>query len=104
MHLTQFRQVANGRIVERQLAMVAKLEDRDGCHGLGDGGPVVCRCVVDQLVCIASGFSKRKGLCGSLAAYEGEAAADDSMLLHHRFELRTEFVERRVRYGSLGVA
>ena len=96
MHLAQFGHVANCRIVERELAAVAQLQDGDGGHGLGDGGPVVGGCGVDPLVSFASSLSKRKGLRRSLAAYEREPAAHHAMLLQHRFDLRTEFVERRV--------
>ena len=41
VHLAQFGHIANRRIVERQLAAIAQLQNRDCRQGLGNRGPVV---------------------------------------------------------------
>ena len=93
VYFTQLRNVANGRIVEREFAAVAQLQDCDGCHSFGDRGPVVCSCVVDSLMCVPSSFSKREGLCLSLATHQRKSCAHNPVLLKHRFKLRTEFFD-----------
>ena len=97
VHLAQFGHVANRRIVERELAAIAQLQDGDGRHGLGDRGPVVGGRGVDAPVRICASLAERDGLCLSLVAHQCEPAAHYTMLFQDRFELRAEFVELGMR-------
>ena len=102
VHLTQFGHIADGRIIQRQLASIAQLQNCDGRHGFGDRSPVVCSCVIDSLMSIGTSLAECDGLRWSLSAHKCESAAYNSMLLQNRLELRTECVERGVRRDCLG--
>jgi hypothetical protein len=93
MDFAKFGNIANGGVIEGELAAIAKLQDGDGGHSLGDGGPVVGRCAVDFAMGICVGFAEDNGLGRALTAHEREASTDGAVLLERRFELRSEFVE-----------
>jgi len=86
VHLAQLGDVLHGRIVEGEQAAVAQLENGDGGHGLGDGGPVVGGVGVDG----ARGLLLRLAVedlgCGRGAAHKGEAAADNTVAGEHGFK------------------
>jgi len=91
----QFRYVAECRIVERELTAIAQLQDGDGGHGLGDGGPVVGGSGIYWIM--RAGYHFAKGQClrlGSIAVNKREPAADDTVLLEDGLELWAEGVDR----------
>jgi len=77
--LAQFGHVTNRRIVERQPAAVAQLQNGDGGKGLGDGCPVVTRFCIHRLVSRNVGFALEELRCRTRAMNERESTASNSV-------------------------
>ncbi len=90
--LAELGDVADCGIVERELAVIAQLEDGDGGECLGDGCPVVGGLRAYGLMGVAVRFAK--GELGGVAAMDdGEAAADYAVAGELVDEARMEIVQ-----------
>src|SRR6185312_6119217 len=95
MHLPQLRHIAHSRIIQRELASIAKLQDRDRRHRLGNRRPVIGGFCVYTLVSAVMHHAEEELLRRSLPVNNGNAAAYNPVLREHavkpllkRFALR----------------
>ena len=90
MHLPEFGHVLHDRIVERDQAAVAQLQNADRRERLGDRRPVEDRVVVDRQIPrgIAHAVVRARG--DGAVLDEGDAAADDGVLRKGRSVSRNE--------------
>ena len=79
VYLAQFRNVADGGVVEGKPAAVAQLHDGDGGKGLGDGSPVVGGVGIHRLASLAARLAKEELRCRLLLVNEGKPAAHDAV-------------------------
>ena len=97
VHLAQLRNVADRRIVEREQAAIAQLQDGDGGHGLGDGGPVVRGFGIHGLAGFAPSLAEKELGRGSARVDNSQSAADHAVTGELGAEVRLERCELRAR-------
>lgn len=93
MNFSKFRHITDRRVIERELAAIAQLQNGDGRHGLGDGSPVVACVRVDGRMGVFARFSKRKLSCRLTGMDEGDSSTDNAMLRKNGFEVFAKRIE-----------
>ena len=86
VHLSQFGHIADGAVIQRELAPVAQLQNGDCGHRLGDRGPVVRCSSVDGLLGIFAWLAEEQLRCRFVHVDDGDPTAHHPVLRQNCIE------------------